>query len=92
MGTMTPRRTPRTLTRRPPARPWRPLVEALEAYGVDPMTVPETTTLTHAHDGVVLEVMATGPDGDLLFDEDEHGAADVVTRRRFYPHPTGVTR
>lgn len=91
MGTLTPRHTPRTLTRRPPARPRRPILEALEAYGVRDY-VPETTTLTHAHDGVILEVMATGPDGDLLFHEDQDGAVDPVTVRRFYPHPTGVTR
>ena len=91
MGTMTPRHTPRTLTRRPAPRPRRPFLEALEAYGVRDY-VPETTTLTHTHDGVILEVMATGPDGDLLFHEDQGGAVDIVTVRRFYPHPTGVTR
>lgn len=91
MGTMTPRHTPRTLTRRPPARPRRPILEALEAYGVRDY-VPETTTITHTDDGVILEVMATGPDGDLLFHEDQDGAVDIVTVRRFYPHPTGVTR
>ena len=87
---MITRRAPRTLTRR--RRPWRPFLDALEAYGVDPMTVPETTTLTHARGGIVVDVMATGPDGDLLFDEDEHGAVDIVTVRKFYPHPMRRTR
>lgn len=85
------RRVPRYFTRRPTPEPWRPFIDALDAYGVTDY-VPETTTLTHTRDGVIVEVMATGPDGDLLFHEDEDGAVEVVTRRRFYPHPTRSSR
>ncbi|MGY5764958.1 hypothetical protein ACXET9_07155 [Brachybacterium sp. DNPG3] len=88
-------RIPRYLTRRRPqqsAQPWRPIIDALAAYGVTEL-VPQTTKITDGHDGISLDVFATGPDGNYLVHQNNSGeGVDIVTRRAFYPHPGRSTR
>lgn len=87
---MIPRRAPRTLTRR--RRPWRPFLDALEAYGVDPMTVPETSLITHARKGVIVEVLALDEDGGIVILDGRGAGPEVATVRKFFPHPVRRTR
>ncbi|HEX7352528.1 hypothetical protein [Brachybacterium sp.] len=79
-------RVPRYLTRRPAPKPWRPLLDALEAYGVTDY-VPETATVTHGRRGITIDVMIPDPEAeDLPMIHDD--TFEPVLRRRFYPHPT----
>lgn len=76
-------RVPRYFTRRPEPKPWRPLLEALDAYGVTDY-VPETTTLTHDRHGITIDVMVLDEDGLPLIHDSNF---EPVLRRRFYSHP-----
>lgn len=78
------RRVPRYLTRRPKPKPWRPFLDALEAYGVTDY-VPETAMVTHDREGITIDVMVNGPDDLPMIHDDTF---EPVIRRRFYPHPT----
>lgn len=80
---MSPRRVPRYLTRRPAPKPWRPILDALDAYGVTDY-VPETALVTHDRNGLTIDVFVPDADGRPMVDEDTF---EPVTRRRFYPHP-----
>ena len=74
-------RIPRYFTPRP--KPWRPLFEALDAYGVTDY-VPETATVTHDRNGLTIDVFVPDTDGLPMVDEDTF---EPITRRRFYPDP-----
>lgn len=77
------RRVPRYFTRRPKPKPWRPVLDALEAYGITDY-VPETAVVTHDRKGITIDVMVLGDDGYPILHDD---TIDPVIRRRFYPHP-----
>lgn len=64
-----------------------PSQRMLREYGITEY-VPDEATLTYTRHGIVIDVFGRGADGDLLFHQDGEGRnVDIVTVRRFYPHP-----
>lgn len=84
------RRVPRYFTRRPKPKPWRPFLDALDAYGVADY-VPETSTITHDRDGITLDVFVPDPEVNRL-PMVHDGSFEPVLRRRFFPHPERPVR
>lgn len=61
-----------------------PMTEALVAYGIDPMRVPETVTITHDRRGLTIDIFTVDADGETILNEDRDG---LLTHREMYPHP-----
>lgn len=66
----------------------RPMHDALTAYGVNPLTTPETVEMTETTYGILIDQYLTDSDGALILHEGDQGVGvEPVTVKRFFPHP-----